>query len=227
MDYRHERKYICSEAQLTVIRARLLPLMSPDEHDASGRGYLVRTVYFDDPDDRFLKDNLYGFDNRVKYRIRAYDLSDRSIYLETKTKKSGLGKKESCALSREEFFSLLNGTCPGFSSQAEKPMRRLCVEMLSAMCRPRILVEYRRLALVSPVGNVRVTFDRNIACSGELKRFFEPELIRIPVLPAGQHILEVKYDELLPSYLLEAMDIGELMQTTFSKYVMSRMALSE
>ncbi len=227
MDYRHEKKYICSEAQLTVLKARLRPIMQPDSHDTDGLGYLVRTLYFDDVDDRFLKDNLYGFDDRVKYRIRTYNRSEQLIRLETKTKKHGLGKKESCPLSKDEFFDLLSGEALEFRADMEKPLRRLTVEMQAAMCRPRIIVEYERLAFVLPIGNVRITFDRNIVCSGELSRFFEDDLVRVPVLPAGQHVLEVKYDELLPSYLLRAMDIGELMQNTFSKYVMSRLALSE
>ena len=45
------------------------------------------------------------------------------------------------------------------------------------------------------------------------------------MLPAGMHILEVKYDELLPDYIAQALDTGRMQQTAFSKYYLGRMAL--
>ena len=45
------------------------------------------------------------------------------------------------------------------------------------------------------------------------------------ILPAGQHILEVKYDEFLPDMIARELEIGRLQQTAFSKYYLGRMAL--
>lgn len=38
----------------------------------------------------------------------------------------------------------------------------------------------------------------------------------------GQGLLEVKYDELLPDYIYEALQLGNMRQTTFSKYYLCR-----
>ena len=46
-----------------------------------------------------------------------------------------------------------------------------------------------------------------------------------PILPAGQHVLEVKFDEFLPDYVAQALELGQLRQTAFSKYYLSRLAL--
>ena len=46
-----------------------------------------------------------------------------------------------------------------------------------------------------------------------------------PSLPPHTHVLEVKYDEFLPDYLVQVMDLGDLMQAPFSKYVYSRIPL--
>ena len=50
MRYRHEEKYICSEADLRCLEIRLRALMTPDVHAGPGGSYLIRSVYFDDRD---------------------------------------------------------------------------------------------------------------------------------------------------------------------------------
>ena len=48
--YRHELKYIVSEAELCALRARIKGILRPDPHaDLTGR-YQVRSIYFDDLD---------------------------------------------------------------------------------------------------------------------------------------------------------------------------------
>ena len=83
---------------------------------------------------------------------------------------------------------------------------------------PKCIVEYERTAFVDKRGNVRITFDRNISGSDRIEDFLDKTIYRTPVLPEGQHILEIKYDEFLPQYLAELLEIGTLQQTSFSKY---------
>ena len=224
-EFRSEKKYICSEAQLRIIEARLRPLMQPDSHRGSDGAYWVRSVYFDDMDNRYLRENLTGLDNRVKYRIRTYGGTDEVIRLEAKHKIHGMTKKESCALTREEAEKLLSGGACAFSRELPQPLRMLAVELNTTLLRPRVLVSYQRTAYVYRTGNVRITFDRNVASTPKVRTLFDERLPLEPVLPPGRHILEVKFDELIPDPLLQVMEIGELMQTPFSKYVMSRMPL--
>ena len=42
------------------------------------------------------------------------------------------------------------------------------------------------------------------------------------MLPYGRHILEVKYDGIMPGYISKMIDIGDLEQVSFSKYGYSR-----
>ena len=46
-----------------------------------------------------------------------------------------------------------------------------------------------------------------------------------PVLPAGLHVLEVKYDEFLPDVIAQQLEIGKLRKTAFSKYYLGRLAV--
>ncbi len=225
MDYRHEQKYIVSDRELTLLRARILPFMRADEHQSGKQGYRVRSVYFDDMDDRFLFENLEGLDNRVKYRIRSYNLDDSLIRLETKFKHAGLSQKEFCFLTRAQCDALLSGAYAPPRRDDPKPLRRLRLETATSTLRPRVIVEYTREAYLCAAGNVRVTFDRNISSSVYVNLFFDPACPMTPALVAGMHILEIKYDAVLPEYLVQAMDLGDLMQSPFSKYVNSRMPL--
>ena len=39
------------------------------------------------------------------------------------------------------------------------------------------------------------------------------------------HVLEVKYDELLPDSIAQLLELGSLQQSAFSKYYLGRMAI--
>ena len=41
-------------------------------------------------------------------------------------------------------------------------------------------------------------------------------------MEAGAHVLEVKYDELLPDYIRKIIDFGSLQRCVFSKYYYAR-----
>ena len=70
--------------------------------------------------------------------------------------------------------------------------------------------------------NKRITFDKNIGVSRDVGRFFDRDIHAIPTMETGAHILEVKYDELLPDYIRKIVDFGSLHKTAFSKYYYAR-----
>ncbi len=224
MDYRVENKYLVTDAQLSVLEARLKTVMHPDEHQ-QGSCYEIRSVYFDDLLDSGMAENDAGLDCRKKYRIRIYEPEGKVIHLEIKEKTSGLTRKSSCSLSREEADALLNGHQP-LTFDHRAPLNKLLLQMRCRKMEPRAIVAYERTAYVHPTGNVRITFDRNILASRYCDELFQGEIPGLtPVLPAGMHVLEVKYDELLPDHIAQQLQIGSLRQTAFSKYYLGRMAL--
>lgn len=224
MDYRVENKYLVSDADIAVLEARLKTVMEPDAHQV-GNCYEIRSVYFDDLLDNGMAENDAGVDCRRKYRIRIYDPAADVIHLEIKEKTAGLTRKTSCSLSREESNQILAGENRlQFDSRA--PLNRLLLQMRCSKMEPKAVIAYERTAYVHPTGNVRITFDRNILASKYCDEFFEERVSGLtPVLPAGMHILEVKYDELLPDHIAQQLEIGRLRQTAFSKYYLGRMAL--
>ena len=207
-----------------LIAGRLKTVMSQDVHQ-DGDAYMIRSLYFDDIQDRCMDENDAGVDQRQKFRIRIYDPNSQTIHLEIKEKNNGMTKKLSCDLSAEECGQIIDGTLPMRFDQ-RRPLSQLQMQMRCALMRPKAVIEYERTAFVHPTGNVRITFDRNIMASRHCTAFLHDRVTgMVPVLPAGIHVLEVKYDELLPDFIAKALEIGKLRQTAFSKYYLGRLAI--
>ena len=219
--YRNELKYVCSEGELQIIYARIRHLCRPDPHAGPSGIYNIRSIYFDDLDDRCFFENENGTDPREKFRIRIYNASDRRITLECKRKERTMTNKTSCPLTREQFDRILDGKLPASEADSEL-LRKFCAQQAQTGLEPKVIVAYERTPFVYPAGNVRITFDRNIGSTTDIAGFFDSYLPQRPVMPTGKHILEVKYDEFLPDFLYEIMNLGSLRQTTFSKYYLCR-----
>lgn len=216
--YRQEWKYFCTQAQLETLQHRLLSVMHYDHNQAGQESYHIRSLYFDDIYHRGLRENEGGLDMRRKFRLRTYNCSSDLIRLEIKYKIHGLTRKDSCVISPEMCHQLMSGKPISFREDYPAPLKQLFLELHTNQMKPVTIVEYDRTALVHPVGNVRITFDKNIAASDYCDRFLEPKTFSIPVLPPELHILEVKFDDFLPSNIKDIVDTGQMNRTAFSKY---------
>ena len=88
--YRHELKYVCTEAQLALIQARIHHLIPLDSHVGETGMYQIRSLYFDDYYNRCYYENENGVEPRKKYRIRIYNCDDSYIVLECKSKQKNM-----------------------------------------------------------------------------------------------------------------------------------------
>ena len=218
---RHENKYLISAAQAEIVRSCAQAVMQRDTHSGEQGIYHIRSLYFDTPYDYFCHENEAGVDNRKKYRIRTYG-DGNGIRMEIKSKVCGLTGKESCWITREQFEKIVRGETlvPGADSSAA--WNKFITARNELPLVPAVLVDYDREAFTYPDGNVRVTFDRCIQSSDRFDAFFEKTVPGRPVLPTGQTMLEVKFDEFLPDFILNALSIRDLRMTAFSKYYLCR-----
>ena len=223
--YRNELKYICTEAELRILELRIKAICKRDPHVDSTGTYDIRSIYFDDLNDTCFKENEAGTDPRSKYRIRIYNGDDSRITLEKKSKSHGMTHKESTPLSREQFDAIISGRSRNIfdaANQSSSLLNELELKMNMNGLRPKVVVAYRRTPFIYNAGNVRITFDRNIGHSTSFNTFFDKDIPLFPVLANGTHVLEVKYDELLPDYIYEVLNLDNLIYTNFSKYYLSR-----
>lgn len=236
MKYRVERKYLCSDYQMLVLRQSLSAILPVDEYQ-TGDVYSVRSLYLDSYVDESYEENEDGVDDRKKYRIRIYPNTDERIRFEVKHKKKSRTRKEAFSIQREECEKILWGeslmealgsgaTGTGRRTDGEDGLRsRVAADGQAGLWKPAVIVDYERSAYVYPLGNVRITFDRNIAASTNILHFFERDLPLTPVLQTHMHLLEIKYDEFLPDFIAQLLDLGSLRHVTFSKYYLCRQAL--
>lgn len=221
--FRHELKFCMSEKELFMIEKRIEQLCRKDAHVGEGGIYNIRSIYFDTINDRYLHETVCGVDKRKKYRIRIYDKNPEVIKLECKRTERGMKNKEYSDITKEQCLQLMRGNIMIPCEKNQNVLQQLQYEHMQNLLQPKVMVEYLRTPYIYEVGNVRITFDRNIASSHYIDQFFEDNLHKRIVLSEGYSILEVKYDEVLPYTIQELINANMSMRrVSFSKYVMSR-----
>lgn len=221
--YRNEWKYLCRETDLAVLEQRFGSLLELDEHAGDSGIYEIHSLYFDDHKDSCAWDNDVGTDVRFKYRIRYYGTDLNTLHLERKEKLHGLCTKLSCKLSVQQYQDILEGNAEQVFWNTDQPLlKQFCRDIMTDFFEPKVIVDYQRTAFVEPISNVRITLDQNITASNEISAFLEPEYMSYPLLELGRHILEVKFDDILPGQLKRCLCTNFLVQTAFSKYYLSR-----
>lgn len=217
--YRNEWKYACTEKELLNIESRVKGILVLDSHAGDAGKYIVHSLYFDDLSYTCAYDTETGVGERYKYRIRYYGESSDILRLEKKEKKYGRGRKKSCLISREIFENIMVGEVDKVFWKTENlVLKQFCIDIWKRGLMPKVIIDYERVAYVEEQTNTRITFDKNITSSTEVKHFLDREYLSIPVMESGKHILEVKFDDVLPGYIKKVIYIDSLQQTSFSKY---------
>ncbi len=203
--YRHEYKYLISRADAELLKRRLPYIMQPDKHAGETGRYTIRSLYFDDFSNTAYYDKVDGVKDRAKYRIRFYDYDSSLIKLEKKEKNGNLTRKTAQTITKRDARALeyaLTDGCPDTPDGLTAELRIACV---SRGLRPRVLVDYDRTPFVCRDGNTRITLDENLRTRPYIPHLFASPRAMVPVLEPEQVILEVKFDDFLPSYLATAL----------------------
>ncbi len=220
MDFRHEWKHEINYSDMVVLRQRLKVVMKPDENAVNGK-YFIRSLYFDNISDKALREKIDGVNCREKFRIRYYNGDTSLIHLEKKSKINGLGNKQSANLSAEEAQKIVDGDL-NWMADCDRPLvQELYSKMKSQGLRPKTIVDYTREPFVFSAGNVRVTLDYDIRTGLYCTDFLNPDCITIPAGNAPI-ILEVKWDEFLPSVIRDIVQLESRRTAAFSKYAVCR-----
>ena len=223
MDFRHEWKHEISRADMLILRQRLRAVAMPDPHAVDGR-YTIRSLYFDDPTDRALRDKLNGVSHREKFRLRYYNGDSSLIHLEKKTKLASLGNKQSATVTAAEALAIVDGDIAWMAGDARPLLREFCAKMRTQQLRPKTIVDYTREPFVYAPGNVRVTMDYDIRTGLGGTDFLNPDCVTIPATDAV--ILEVKWDAFLPDIIRDAVQLPGRRAGAFSKYAQCRLPFS-
>ncbi len=219
---RHELKYLISPAELTVLRSVLRPVMQLDPNGDENNEYHIRSLYFDTLDDDALVDKVAGVGNRKKYRIRIYNFSDRVIKLECKSKYGELISKQSVSIPRELAEQLIACDPEGLQRMRHPLFHDVFREMRTHLLHPVVIVDYIREAYIHPAQEVRITFDKHLRTGLYSTDLFNPQIPTYPVFDDPLEVLEVKYDEFLPTYLQGILSGITAQRSAVSKYTHCR-----
>jgi hypothetical protein len=220
--FRHELKYYINQQEYELLRTKLKVVLRQDQHSINESGYHIRSLYFDNLYDNDLLEKNYGILKRKKIRIRIYNKSDAVIKLERKYRYGEYICKESASLTRGEYEQLLNYDYD-FLLNKDKPIYKdfylyLRMENLS----PKVIVDYVREAYVGEESDVRITFDKQLSASTNSLHIFNDQLVTVEAIPYPQLIMEVKFNEFLPTMVRRIIDLDSHNRSAISKYVICR-----
>ena len=212
---RVEHKFVISTADTVQLASRLPLLLQEDPHNGS-RGYMVRSLYFDTPDNKDFYAKEDGLFDRQKIRLRIYSLEDTKIKLECKSKKGEFQKKTSIILTRQQAQELIKGNYGILLEIGTEDS----VEMYSRMLgyKPAVIVQYNRKAYFWHTNETRITIDSDICgCETDFD-LFSDKLPLTPAIHPNSRVLEVKYSGKLEPSIARLLGGYDRTQTSFSKY---------
>lgn len=220
---RQELKHGITYTGYILLKSKLKHFMRLDPNAMSNGKYLIRSCYFDNFENKVLNEKKEGYLNRDKYRVRLYGKTSEVINLERKSKRNNLTFKSKCTMTQQEFEKMRVGNIDWMEQDERELMRDLYFEMRHNALKPMNVVDYEREAYIYPYGNVRVTFDSKVKSSLRNTDMFNKNLPMVDVLEPNEVILEVKYDEYLPTVIKMLLKGINTKHEAYSKYQLSRM----
>ena len=219
--YRFERKYLINRDDAYVLAQRVSRVMRPDSSHPDGR-YHISSLYFDDMYNTSLYEKLSGVVERDKFRVRFYNGNQGFMRLERKHKRGEYIFKESETVTQEQFQMMCHSEYQ-FMRQGvgeEGVFNEFYASHTLKRMRPSVMVDYNREAYMYRAGNVRITFDSDVSASMMFEKHSKS------VLPHSNVILEVKYNNFLPSVINGLLTgITSSQQLAISKFVMAKLGL--
>ena len=224
---RYEFKYILPKAMRDDLEKSLQSFIQFDPFVARAvdHQYLVRSLYFDDPEFTNYYDKEEGVKVRTKFRLRTYDsipTANSKIFLELKGRYSQRVFKRRIGLLRgeEQKFEV------GERQVAEKILRcvpagsmheRFEYELQRKKLEPVLMIEYMRRPYISRYSvDFRLTFDDHLSATKTKSMFPEANTSKRMVLP-GYSVMEVKFMHQIPSWFHRILQNYELERVPISK----------
>ena len=221
---RNELKYYIPYKEYTVLSNSLKKIFQQDKHNKENiGGYFVRSLYFDTIDDKSFEDKVGGIEERSKYRLRIYDTDSKSVKFEIKSKINNTTTKETAVISRSDAEEIQNGNYKVMLKYNNTVLNKAYIEFKKRPYNPVVRVDYLREAfLLCDTNKIRVVFDRFLK-STLLQLDLFADAIMMPQLKNDIVIMEIKYDNFIPMWIKQLLQVQSFERSALSKYIIGRL----
>lgn len=219
---RNELKYVINDLEYNYLKNTLKRIMEFDENVNEEGEYHIRSLYFDDLLDSSYYQKESGVFERSKIRIRIYNKSDEVIRLEKKEKFGKYISKTSKSIGKNIYYSIINNHMNIDDFKNNDFLLEFYTQYKMNTLKPVVIVDYVREPFIYSIGNVRITFDKNLQAIINTNDIFSKSDIAVSPKYEGEMILEVKYDDYLPEFIRNQLNLSRHQLMAISKYTICR-----
>lgn len=214
-DLRSEIKYTLMPLEYLKLKDFCENFMDKDDNADKDGTYIVKSYYFDTIHFKDYAEKQNGIFARNKYRIRTY--GNTGFYrLEKKIKRGNLNKKMSGVISASDADALIED-CRELKT-GERETDKIIDEMRAKGYKSSVYIQYERQAFTIDELDIRITFDRKIGMLFGKCGLFTAIPCILPVFYNDETIMEVKFKELIPKWLQDAIYTVAPSEFSVSKY---------
>ena len=227
---RFEFKYILSQKKREEIEQALKYFLQYDPFVAKqpDHKYVVRSLYFDDPEYTAFFDKIEGLHSRSKFRLRTYSAeypnanSSIPLFLEIKGRHNNLVFKHRTPVQRAgRDWAALRGDSLSQALLKLADKSTILDQFEYALYRKRLkpvaLIDYKRRPYVSKYdASFRLTFDEQLSARNVDTLYPGSDSRPIKIL-AGYTILEVKFHHHMPAWFHRIIQTHEMTRVSVSK----------
>ena len=224
---RYEFKYVVTEGQARKIREFVLARLEPDDFTVGkeGRGYAVHSLYLDSSRFHTCFAVVQGEKNRFKLRLRFYD-DKGPVFFEIKRRVNLVILKQRASVNRSDVTALLDGASASrdflVQPNNDKHFKALCsfCELRDRIrAKPAAYTSYMREGYEKHGDNaVRVTFDRELRAGAFDGKLSIDDIDQWDRPPMGGVVLELKFTDRFPDWMITLVQLFNLSRTGFAKY---------
>ena len=162
----------------------------------------------------------------LPYTVKGMDVSFSGIltFLDTilKGKKNNLTYKRQDRITEEEYNEIINQNYGKINIDNRKVLEDFINKAKRKNLIPSIIVDYNRQPFIYPVEDVRITFDEDISSGRFNYDLFSEDLLPFRAIEANEIILEVKYNNFLPSTIKKVLDTVPKTRIAMSKFALCK-----
>jgi len=221
---RYELKYRIPESLAQKIKGYVTAFLGPDPYFRrwpDGQ-YPICSLYFDSSRFDLYRETELDKCNRFKLRIRGYDDNPESlIFFEIKRKFNGIIYKSRAKAGKSQIAEILKGHfLPAQATEADRTTLKQFIHYAHCLsARPIAFVRYKREAYEGQADTkVRVTFDRELCYLSTDKPVFRMYGQGWKKMPIDFVVLEIKFTEYFPAWLVDMTRTFKLNRQSMSKY---------